>query len=1045
MQINRGFTVYNASAGSGKTYTLVKEYLKILFNTNNYDGFKRILAITFTNKAVAEMKTRIIDTLKMFSNPSILKASDNMFDAICIELNIEPELLHLKAKRLLKTIIHNYAAFDISTIDGFTHKLIRTFAYDLKLPLNFEVELDQNTLLSQSVDNLIAKAGTDVTLTNILVDFAIEKVDDDKSWDIAFDFNKLAKLLVSENDIKFIEKLTGKTTDDFSALKTQLKKTMLAAEKSIINKAKSVLNLIQASALEDGDFTRSSLPKHFKSLSTKNFDVKFEAKWQNDLLEGNTLHPKRISEEVATTISQIQPQLLVAFNETKEVIYTLKFLKRFYKNITPLSVLSAIDGELKILKEEQNKMLISEFNAIISKEIKAQPTPFIYERIGEKFKHFFIDEFQDTSVMQWENLIPLLGNSLATNEGTTVLLGDAKQAIYRWRGGKAEQFIGLFNEDNPFYVEKNIKDLPDNYRSFKAVVNFNNNFFNYLSKTVFNNEAYKNLYENAHQNTTKKEEGYVEISFLDIEKGDDRDTAFCEHVHQTITNCLKQGFVYQDICVLVRKKTEGIAIADYLTDCEIPIISSETLLIKNSHEVMFVTNVLSFLVEPENNELKINILNYLSNQFNIDNKHDFFVNHINLSLLDLFKSLEKYNVVVSGNKLQQLPLFDLVETIFRSFNLLQDSNAYIQFYLDFVLEFSQKKGASITKFIQYFNTKKDNLSIISSKEQNAIQIMTIHKSKGLEFPIVIFPYADLDIYKALEPKVWYQLEEEAYNGFPYALLDYNKEFEYYGEQGAQIHNQYNSEQELDNINLLYVALTRPVEQLYIVSKNDSKPKNNTKPSKYSNFLINYLKQETLWNDAQLTYSFGNRKKITQEKNQGESKVILQEEFISTDKSYHNINVISKSGYLWDTNQEKAIEKGNLIHQIMSQIKTADDIDFILNDFLDKAVIAENQLSGLKETITEIVFHPMLKDFYNSTSLIYNERDIIINGGTIVRPDRIIVEPNKDVTIIDYKTGHENLDHINQLNNYAFYIEEMSYKVRGKILVYIDESIEVKFY
>ncbi len=228
------FTIYNASAGSGKTFTLVKEYLKIVFNSNNLYTFKNILAITFTNKAVAEMKERIIDALRQFSSAAILEHPNSMFDIICEELKLKPKELHDKAKHVLNTVIHNYAAFDISTIYGFTHKLIRTFAHDLKLPLNFEVELEQDVLLNEAVNRLIAKAGTDKTLTKTLVDFAIEKADNDKSWDVTFDFNKMAKLLVNENAIPFLEELKENTLKDFADLKTQLKNEIVYEESVII-------------------------------------------------------------------------------------------------------------------------------------------------------------------------------------------------------------------------------------------------------------------------------------------------------------------------------------------------------------------------------------------------------------------------------------------------------------------------------------------------------------------------------------------------------------------------------------------------------------------------------------------------------------------------------------------------------------------------------------------------------------------------------------------------------------------------------------------
>ncbi|WP_339917860.1 UvrD-helicase domain-containing protein [Yeosuana marina] len=1037
------FTIYNASAGSGKTYTLVKEYLKILFKSEKRTPFKHILAITFTNKAVAEMKERIISTLKEFSTEAILNEPSNMFITLCKELQMDPMSLHLKSKILLETIIHNYAAFDISTIDGFTHKLIRTFAHDLKLSLNFEVELDQDAILNEAVDSLISKAGIDTNLTKVLVDFAIEKADDDKSWDVSFDFNKIAKLLTNENDIPFIETLKDKTIDDFNVLKSQIKTQLKQTENNIVDVAKGVLTLIEACSLEFKDFSSSYLPKHFKNLTDNKFDLNFETKWQIDLVEGNQLYPKRVTEHIASVIDEIQPQLISAFNETKQAVYHLKFLKAFYKNITPLSVLNAINKELQILKDDQNKMLISEFNTIISNEIKNQPTPFIYERIGEKFNHYFIDEFQDTSVLQWENLVPLLDNSLAAEHGSALLVGDAKQAIYRWRGGKAEQFINLFNQTTtPFQIEQTIENLPTNYRSFKEIVNFNNSFFNYLSTFVFAHKDYESLYEKSHQNSHIDNDGYVHMSFLDIEKDVDRDELFCEHVLKTIHSCLEHHFELQNICVLVRKKKEGVAIANYLSQQGIPIISSETLLIYNAPEVAFINDVLTLLIQPKNNEIKIRVLNYLTSLFNIEDTHDFFSKHINLSIDQLFKSFEVFDVTIDSNSLLELSLYDLAETIVRSFNLVKNSNAYVQFYLDIVLDFTQKKGSDISGFLSYFDKKKDSLSIVSPVGQNAVQIMTIHKSKGLEFPVVIFPYADLDIYQEIEPKEWVALEKKTFNGFSHTLLNYTKDFEHYGEEGLRIYNTHQSEQELDNINLLYVTLTRAIEQLYIISKKDISSKGEINTKRFSGLFISYLTHLGLWNDSDATYSFGKPEKTS--KSSSQKKNISQEqEFISTAKENHHIKIVTSSGYLWNSNQEEAIEKGNLIHNILSKIYTKDDIDLVLNEFIQSAIITKEQSSKLKNILHTVVEHPKLKDCFNDEHTIFNERDIITKQGQILRPDRVVLNSNNEAIIIDYKTGQEDKSHWQQLISYQDVLEDMNLSVIKKILVYINNTIQIK--
>lgn len=1038
---NSPFTVYNASAGSGKTFTLVKEYLKILFSSNNPDQYKRILAITFTNKAVTEMKERIISELKTFSNPDILENPEGMIAIICDELDVKPEQLHVKSKELLNNIIHNYAAFDISTIDGFTHRIIRTFAFDLKLPLNFEVELDQDSLLNEAVDSLISKAGTDKLLTNVLVDFAIEKADDDKSWDVAFDFNKIAKLLINENDIPFIETLKNKSLNDFVALKKQLKEEVKITETAIIEAAETILILIQEAGLEFNDFSSSYLPKHFQKLADKNFKVSFGTKWQEDL-ENSTLYPKRVTPEVASTIEGIQPQIALGFHSTKQGVFHIKFLNAFYRNITPLSVLNAINNELKVLKEDQNKMLISEFNTIISKEIKNQPTPFIYERIGEKFKHYFIDEFQDTSTMQWGNLIPLLDNSLATDGGSTMLVGDAKQAIYRWRGGKAEQFIGLFHDDNPFQIKKQVENLPTNFRSFKEVVTFNNGFFKYLATQVFSNEIYRNLYEKAQQNISKTNEGYVELSFLELDKDENRDDTFTEQVFKTIKNCEKKGFKLEDICVLVRKKKEGVAIANYLSQNQIPIISSETLLINNAPEVVFVNNLMGVLVQPKNNELKIAVLNFLATHFSIENKHLFFSTHLSLNPFEFFKSFESHNVFTNHQDLLQLPLYDLVEAIVRNFGLVDASNAYIQFYLDVVLDFSHKKGSDISAFLDYFDKKKDSLSIVSPKGQNAVQIMTIHKSKGLEFPVVIFPYADLDIYREVEPKEWFPVNKDIYRGFSHTLLNFNKDFEYFGDVGFNILNNHKSEQELDNINLLYVTLTRAVEQLYIISSKDISAKGEVNTKKYSGLFMNYLQQLGVWNDSLSIYQFGNMEKTSKTK-EASISTNFQTEFISTAKETHHIKVVTKSGMLWDTNQEEAIEKGNLIHNIMSVIFTNNDVDDAINSLVTTATISEKQVRKLKKQVIEIVNHPKLAHLYISENTIYNERDIITKEGIILRPDRIVINSQNEAVIIDYKTGADNIKHEQQLQMYQDVLQMMNISVKNKILIYINESIKVK--
>ncbi|WP_225036051.1 UvrD-helicase domain-containing protein [Winogradskyella sp. SM1960] len=1038
---NSAFKIYNASAGSGKTFTLAKAYLKILVQSQRYDQFKSILAITFTNKAVGEMKERIIDMLKSFSSEKSLTDPHPMFVAICDELDIKPETLHNKSKHILKYIIHNYGAFDISTIDGFTHRVIRTFAHDLKLPVNFEVELDQERLLNEAVDSLIAKAGTDKSLTKVLVDFAIEKADDDKSWDISFDFNKISKLLVNENDLFAINSLKTKTLDDFKNLKQQLAQEVLQLEEQIVTIGNKALTLLEESGLQFNDFSRGSLPKHFEKLKNKQFSVSFDTAWQNDLVDGNTLFPKRVTDDVASTIESIQSQLAKDFLKTKGLIFDLKLKKGFYRNITPLSVLNAIKTELEVLKADQNKMLISEFNTIIGKEIKNQPTPFIYERLGEKFKHYFIDEFQDTSKMQWENLVPLLENALSTTDGSAMLVGDAKQAIYRWRGGEAEQFIKLYNEiDNPFQLEAEVLPLDTNYRSAKAVIEFNNLFFNYLSETAFSESAYADLYKKATQNTHNSSEGYVNLNFLDVQKDDDIHEMYATQVLETIQECQANGFPLDDICVLVRKRKEGVAIANYLNEKGIKITSSETLLLKNSDKVNFINSFLKLLVQPSNDSLKVEVLSYIAEQHQVKDKHQFFITYLKKNLDDMFSELNQLDIYIDKNQCLQLPLYELVEHVVRQFNLNQTSDAYLQFFLDVVLEFTQKQNADVAAFVTYFEKKADKLSVVTPENMEAVQIMTIHKSKGLEFPIVIFPYADLDIYKEIEPKVWFPVEAENNHGFGTLLLNYNKDVEHFGQAGSLIYSTHQSQLELDNINLLYVVLTRAVEQLHIISKKDINAKGEANRKSYAGLFINFLMNDNKWNDNQLSYSYGTLKinENVSEKDNTSSPIQL----ISVPKEAHSLSIVTKSGLLWDTEQEAAIERGNLVHLILSKIETIEDVDFAFNELLLSGDVTTDQSEVLKSLVLEVLNHPKLATYFQEGFKIYNERDIITSSGQIMRPDRLNINSKNEAILIDYKTGDAKESHASQLNNYEAVLNEMNLNVIHKILVYINDAVEV---
>ena len=474
------FSIYDASAGSGKTYALVKEYLKIILVAKKNDAYRNILAITFTNKAVHEMKSRIVGSLSEFAKDEPTQKAQELIEDLAQETKLSIAQIKTKSQQIIKHIIHNYAAFDISTIDKFTHKVIRAFAHDLGLPMTFEVTLDTENLLVEAVDAIIAQAGEDETLTKLLIDFTMEKTDDDKSWDISREILETGRLVLNENNREEITHFQDKKIEDFVEIKTKLSKACQVLEKENENLATETLSLIEKNGINLKSFSGGYFPKHLQSIADGKFNPKNKTYHEFEDIKINK------TAKDGAIIENIIPDLLQFLDVIYKKIEKRDFYKAFLKNITPLSLLNTVSKELAKIQEEQNVLSIAEFNSIIHREIQNQPAPFIYERLGERYRHFFIDEFQDTSEMQWQNLIPLIDNATSSEidgeKGTLMIVGDPKQSIYRWRGGKAEQFIELSKTKNPFNnPEKVLEHLDKNYRSYSQIIDFNNDFFKLLS------------------------------------------------------------------------------------------------------------------------------------------------------------------------------------------------------------------------------------------------------------------------------------------------------------------------------------------------------------------------------------------------------------------------------------------------------------------------------------------------------------------------------------------------------------------------------------
>jgi len=906
------------------------------------------------------------------------------------------------------------------------------------------------------IDNCTLCGACEKACPTNCIDFTMEKTDDDKSWDISREILETGRLVLNENNRNEITHFQDKSIAEFVEIKMKLSEACTILEKESIVFAEEALSLIDKNGIDTKSFSAGHFPKHLLSIQEGKFNPKNKTYHEFDDIKINKTAKDR------AIIETIIPDLLQLLDKVYKTFEKINFYKAFLKNITPLSLLNTVSNELAKIQGEQNVLSISEFNAIIHREIQNQPAPFIYERLGERYRHFFIDEFQDTSEMQWQNLIPLIDNALSGQDdfgvkGTLMIVGDPKQSIYRWRGGKAEQFIELSKDQNPFNnPDKRLEHLNKNYRSYSQIIKFNNDFFKLLSNE-FEHPDYKDLYENhSHQKTNDKTGGYVNISFIpkvETAEGDeealDKTDLYVLATLNTIQKSVQQGFQYKDIVILTRKRSQGIAIANYLTEQGIPLLSSETLMIQNATEVRLIIHLLKYLKNSSDLESKANFLQYLAQ--NSQDKlpiHDFIAQGMALFQETDFENwLMSFDVSLSFQNIRKKSLYEAVETIIAKFlsppetSVLSKGvgNAYVQYFLDIVLERDIRNQAGISDFLSFWDKNAEKFSIPSPEGTNAVRIMTIHKSKGLEFPVVIFPFAEEDYNRKPKDKLWLNAEEQDF-GLPKVLIDNSSAVEGFGEEAAEVYNQKKQEELLDNINVLYVALTRAEEQLYMISNMNLSSKGEVPKNNMCSFFINYLENNGGFDKNKLEYEFGNATKLSVAKQHVDTSKTIP--LVSEILNPKNIKIAQREALMWGTHQQEAIEYGNVIHEILSFVKTKNDVDLAITKSIENGLITYAQKETVFNTINEIVNHSELEICFADGNEVLNEQTIIQKEGKTIKPDRMVLTKNKEVLLLDYKTGIHNVKYQQQLENYQTAIESMGYKVVKKALIYIGKGIDV---
>ena len=1068
--MSRGtFQVYKSSAGSGKTYTLVKEYLKIVLPQP--EKMRQILAITFTNAAAAEMKSRIIEELGQIASlaqtPNNSKARNllnEILEGIKEEGNSPPPeiLLIANAQRVLTDILHNYSDFSVSTIDSFVHRIVRTFAFDLRIPVNFEIELDADSLLTKAVDMLISRAGSDEKLTQLLIRYILTQADEDKGLRIESEIAKLAKTLMDEDSTPFIEKLKDLSLDEFMVIQQAISGKIRAFENNAQKRATEAMGLIASQNLSAEHFYRgkTGIFNFFLNLSNGHVEERVRPNsYVRTTLEEDKWYGGKTDSTTKTAIDNIKTQLQQAcediFGQADGYLNNYQLLKAVSQNLFPLGVLNEVQRILEEIKTEKVLLHISDFNRKISAIVAEQPVPFIYERIGERYQHYMIDEFQDTSVLQWQNLLPLVENGLA-NGNLSLVVGDGKQAIYRWRNGDVEQFVklpelpegvrGVSKDQWQATLQRNYhpENLGTNWRSRQVIVDFNNRFFE-MAKGFLSQEMQAIYHDHSQAERSGAEGGYVEVSFL----GKDEEQSYDEHtlkkVRETIERLQQAGHPLSDITLLCRSNSKGSLLARYLLRNQVPVISSESLLLNQSEEVIFFISILKLLVNRHDGIAAAEMINYLLAAGWLKKLNTV---HQALQATSLFPapsgaasndwqaSIEK---LLAGeghtfrfSELTYLNLYDICESITRNFFTRGTPDPFVAFFMDAVFEYSEKNSLSIADFLAWWEESGHKYSLVVPDGLNAVRIMTIHKSKGLQFPVVIFPFADLEIKKATRDGLWVLADQPGLEGLKAVWLKMaGKTLEH-----TPYKPLYQKEMErtmLDTLNLAYVAFTRPKEKLFVIAKNPPDKLSERPP--LQKLLEKFLSDKQTPELAPGCYAFGTFEKVDGRlPDRGSSEQIFG-------------RLLSRSwtaALRMRSNQEERgvasagqRERGKLLHRAMEQIITTADIEPVLARMRAEGEIAHEIEQEWKERISELLRLEKLAPCFAPGVQVKAEAGLFDENGNFFRPDRVVLLDDRTV-VIDYKTGGEYDSHREQIENYANLLQTMINRPVEKLLLYLDE-------
>lgn len=966
--------IYKASAGAGKTHKLTGEYIKLLFSQPN--AFRHILAVTFTNKATDEMKQRILQELHLLSQPG--KKSDYLKEIMEFSGKDE-QWVRRESKDILISMLHDYTAFRVSTIDKFFQLVMRAFARELGRMATYNVELDKDAVLARAVDRMFSDLDDPENrkLLDWLIEYSLDAVDRGSSWNVKGEILKLGDQIFSEAFKLAGEKsgrgASGISVEAVAQFKRDLKSKADSFTEGAVALGRKAMGCIAAAGLELGDFKGGSRTpfNYLRTLSQCGGGDAVPPPGEGFLaLEGNLekWHAGKkcpvAVEAVYGELNGIIGKIAAHFNEGYGEYATAQALLH---NVNVMGILNDIYTRVVEYCREKNIILLSESTELLGRIIDGSDTPFIYEKIGARLDNFMLDEFQDTSSMQWRNFYPLLQNSLSQGYGN-LIVGDVKQSIYRWRGSDwnilGREIYGQFRRDQ---IEDHSLDC--NYRSGANIVEFNNSFFDYCAKAAGGlygegGDMIGQIYEGFRQETPQgkgKAPGHVGVDFLPNEEGNFMENAL-EKLKERIGELVCGGYSLKDIAVLVRTGRQGNAVAQALVDAGYDIISSDSLYISSCEGVQKVVNVLKQADNPGSDSLKV---------------------------------LRHFCSIPQAEDMERNSLYQMCENIIRETLTPAERGevAYLQAFLDLVLEFTANRGTNISQFLKWWDESGVNCTISAPEDMDAIRVITIHKSKGLGFDVVIVPFLkeNLDHHPSLSPDLWC-----TYEGYPVpvkygkGLLDTSFADEYRNEKLCAY---------IDSLNTVYVAFTRPKKELHVFAPQPKVTRNGyATPSSVSDILFAFwlkYKDEAGWDEGIRIGESGNASPSAP----AVEKFSLKGVFAAPIDASRT-RTVAQGGTIGEG--ESIREHGIAMHHVFSLVDYRESIPAAVKRACEEGVAScgrEELLEMVEAKVASVEEYGWFDKKYE----VMNECSILTPSGEERRPDRVLVKDGEAI-VIDYKFG-----------------------------------------